>query len=174
MILIALIAFAIPVFADTIDYSGAGSLSNGTARISGKLSAGSTWAVLDNLIEVNDETTGKIMQGQLGSVDIVTGTLTKCGTMLCFNGGDLDIRSTTGAVLFKGAFTSGTISKMGGSTFLNAVMPSGATVLLKDAHGNFSSDSTITTRLAHTPEPSALFLMGTGILALSWLRWKLA
>jgi hypothetical protein len=166
-LLLALTTFAA---ADTIDYSGAGSVSAGTAHVSGRVKAGHTWGILDELIEIDNETTGSISQGDLGSVDVVTGTLKACAQGLCFVGGDLDIRDAAGAVIFKGEFTSGTVSEMGGNTFLNAVLTQGATVLLRDAKGNFSSDSTLTTRVAHTPEPSSLWMLGTGFLGLSLVR----
>jgi hypothetical protein len=162
---VLILAFASFARADSIDYSGAGSLSKGTAHISGSLSAGHTWGVLDQLIEIDDETTGQIEQGNLGTVDIVTGTLRSCSLGLCFTGGDLDIRSLTG-LIFKESFVSGSVTQINGNTFLNAVMSQGATLLLEDVNGNFSSDSTVTTVSATTPEPGALGLLGTGLLLL--------
>jgi hypothetical protein len=155
--------------ADTIDYSGAGSLSAGTATVSGSVSAGHTWGVLDQLIEIKNETTGQDQSGLLGSVDVVTGTLFKCASGLCFKGGDLDIRDTAGNVIVKLSFTSGTVSKIGGNTFLNAVLAQGATVLLEDSKGNFSSDSTISTHTT-VPEVPGLWLLGSGLLGLSFSR----
>jgi hypothetical protein len=169
-LLLALVLFSIPALADTIDYAGAGSVSAGTATITGSATAGKTWGILDELVQIDNETTGGITQGHLGSVDIVTGTLAKCASGLCFSGGDLDIRNSAGMTLVKLMFTSGTISKISGNTFLNAVLPSGATVLLEDSKGNFSSDSTVTTVGVTTPEPASLGLLGVGLMSLGFIK----
>jgi hypothetical protein len=173
ILVLAILALPALALADTIDYSGAGSLSAGTAVVSGKVAPGHTWGVLDNLIEIDNETTGVIQQGILGKVDIVTGTLSSCAQGLCFTGGDLDIRNSSGSVIFKGEFTSGTIAKISGNIFLNAVMANGATVLLEDTKGNFSSDSTITTGHHVIPEPSTLGLLGLGLVSLAYFRYAL-
>lgn len=158
--------------ADSIDYSGAGSLSKGTAFVSGSLTAGSTWSVLDVLVEIDNLTTGKIQRGNLGSVDITTGTLSACAGGLCFTGGDLTIIEKSG-LIFKDAFETGMVSMISGNVFLNAVMANGATVLLEDSNGNFSSDSTITVVTATTPETGSWIFMGTGFLGIGALGRRL-
>lgn len=173
-VIAAALAFASFSRADTIDYSGSGSISAGTATVTGSPTIGHTWGILDQLIEINDESTGNIQQGVLGSVDIVTGTLFKCASGLCFMGGDLDIRNSAGMTLVKLTFTSGTVTKISGATFLNAVLPQGATVLLEDKTGNFSSDSTVTTARTTVPENGSLLLLGSGLMGLWWFgRQKL-
>lgn len=156
--------------ADSIDYAGSGSLSGHTATITGSASAGHTWGVDTELTGIDDLTTGINQQGDLGDVNITTGTLSSCTSGLCFTGGKLDITSTSGAQLVDESFTSGTIARIGGFMFLNATLPNGATVLLADAHGNFSSDSTITATSGAVPEPAGLFLMGSGLLGLCFAR----
>lgn len=165
-----LFALSLAAYADSIDYSGAGSLADHTASQSGAPSAGRSWSVTSQLVEINDTTTGMITQGVLGHVDITTGRLASCTAGLCFTGGSLDITNTSGGVIFDMAFTSGSVSKSGGNTFLNASLVNGGTTQIESSSGVFSSNSIVSTSAGVAPEPSALWLLGTGLIGLSFAR----
>lgn len=166
----AVLVFSVVAAADTIDYAGGGSVKKGTVTIVGSIGNGQTWSVTDELMEIDNTTTNVITRGDLGKVDITTGTLKACSGGYCFSGGSLDITNASGGTLFDGAFTSGTITHSGGNTFLNASMVNGGTVLIKSNNGAFSSDSIITTTSTTTPEPSTLGLMGSGLIGLAFMR----
>lgn len=134
--------------------------------------AGHTWSVTTELVEIDDTSTGMIETGMLGHVDITTSMLSKCGTALCFAGGSLDITSTSGATLFDEVFTSGTVLKFGNSTFFNAVLADGGTTMIASNTGSFSSDSVISTRAGVVAEPASLSLLGSGLITLGFLRAK--
>lgn len=155
--------------ADSIDYSGAGSLADHTAVVFGAPVAGKTWSVTTELVEIDNTTTGMIETGNLGHVDITTGTLSACGTALCFTGGSLDITSSNGTTIFDMSFTNGTVLKLGGNTYFNATLTNGGTTMIASNTGSFSSDSVINGVSTTTPESSSLFLLGTGLVGLWWL-----
>jgi len=167
----AVLAFSVVAAADTIDFAGGGTTKGGTVTIMGSIANGSTWSVTDELMEIDDETTNMVTEGDLGKVDITTGTLMASSTGFSFTGGSLVVTNTSGVTLFDGAFTSGTISQSGGNTFLNASMANGTgTVLIKTKSGSFSSDSVVTTGISTIPEPSTLGLVGTGLIGLAFIR----
>jgi hypothetical protein len=170
ILFVAFLAFSVVAAADTIDYAGGGSVKNRTGTITGSIANGKTWSVTDELMQIDDETIHVITRGDLGKVDITTGTLMACSTGFCFSGGSLDITNSSGGTLFDGAFTSGTITQSGGNTFLNASLANGGTVLIKSKSGAFSTDSIITTTAATTPEPSTLGLLGSGLIGLAFMR----
>lgn len=165
-LLLALLVFSTAALADSIDYASAGSISQKTAIVTGSATSGHTWNVLDELVSIDDTTTGHITQGQLGTVDIVTGTLAACAAGLCFTGGDVVIKNPSGGVLFSSAFSSGTVSQSNGTTFLNATFANGGTTEIETKSGVFSSN-TIATSVV--PEPASLSLLGTGLVSLWWL-----
>jgi hypothetical protein len=74
----AVLAFSVVAAADTIDYAAAGSIKNGTVSIVGSIANGQTWSVTEELMQMDDETTHVITRGNLGKVDITTGTLMAC------------------------------------------------------------------------------------------------
>lgn len=164
--------FALSAFAagDSIDYASAGSLSQHTVTIVGSIAAGKTWSVTDELVDINDTTTGKDAMGQLGKVDITSGLLVKTATGFSFTGGDVKITDNAGVTLIDDVFSSGTITKLGGVTFLNATFAGGGTTEIESQSGVFSSNTIV----GVTPEVPSLFLMGTGLVGIWWLgRTKL-
>lgn len=166
LVLLALVSFAA---ADSIDYAGAGSLSDKTASEFGSPSLGKAWSVTTILVEIDNTTTGMVETGNLGLVTITTGTLTGCGTALCFTGGSLDIKAKNGSVIFDESFTDGTVLKLGTNTYFNATLSNGGTTMIASLSGSFSSDSVVTTRTSAVPESSSLFLLGSGLVGLWWL-----
>lgn len=166
---IALSSFAL---ADTIDYSGAGSLAQGTATVTGSIAAGKTWEVADQLAEIDNVTTGMITSGNLGVIDLTTGTLAKCSVGLCFSGGTLDIDGLNDQDLFFSHLESGAIMQSGGFSILSATLVNGAVVTIKNPNKEFSTQAIITQGGGAVPEPATLGLVGTGLLSLGFLkRW---
>lgn len=171
LMLLALVGFAA---ADSIDYAGAGTLADHTASEFGSPTAGKAWSVTTILVEIDDSTTGMVETGNLGLVTITTGTLSTCGTALCFTGGSLDIKAKNGSVIFDESFTNGTLLKLGTNTYLNASLSNGGTTMIASTTGSFSSDSVVNTRGAPVSESGGLLLLGTGLVGLWWLaRQKL-
>lgn len=166
LVLLALVGFAA---ADSIDYAGAGSLSDHTASEFGSPTVGHAWSVTTVLVEIDNTTTGMVETGNLGLVTITTTTLSTCGTALCFSGGSLDIKAKNGSVIFDESFTNGTILKLGTNTYFNASLVNGGTTMIASLSGSFSSDSVITTASSTVPESSSLFLLGSGLLGLWWI-----
>lgn len=165
-----LLALSLAAYADSIDYAGAGSLSDKTASEFGSPSVGKAWSVTTVLVEIDDTSTGMIQTGNLGLVTITTGTLSSCGTALCFTGGSLDIKNTSGAVIYDMSFTNGTVLKLGTNTYFNASLSNGGTTMIASMSGSFSSDSVVTTAASTVPEPSALWMLGSGLIGLSFMR----
>jgi len=167
VVLLALLALALPTaaLADTIDYGNLGSIGGGTAIISGSATAGSTYTLTSQLDSILDVTTNTKSLGNLGWVSVTTGTLSACPAGLCFTGGTLTVTSAGGATLFTGTFTSGTVSVLGGATFVNALLgTAGGSVQFAFGVG---SNGTVSGDTIVTPEPGTLGLLGTGLVGLA-------
>lgn len=161
--------------ADSIDYSGSGSVANHTARIFGHLSVGSIWGVTDQLHEIIDLTTNKILaEGtNIGMDTVMTSTLFKCAAGLCFSSGmiDIDVRGKHHLDL-DGTLTHGQISILDGFVSLQAQLgQNGGTILLKNPKG-FVSTQTIAQQAPVVAEPGTLVLFGSGVVALGWKLWE--
>lgn len=147
--------------ADSIDYQGAGNSKN--TVVVGSASSGNTWSVTDELVQIDDVTTGQSQSGQLGRFDITTGILSSCASGLCFTGGNLDIDNNSGVDLVDLSFTKGSISVSNGITTLQAFLPGGAATLIKLTNGSYSSQALVGSPV---PEVTTLGLFGTGLIAL--------
>jgi hypothetical protein len=165
-IAVFLVVLATLACADSIDYQGAGTLANHTAFTIGSIAAGRTWAVGTQLIQISNLTTGMTQSGNLGILDITTGTLSSCSAGFCFTGGNLDIDNLMNKDLFFGKLLSGTVSMSNGHTILSAILKSGATTVIREAGGQFSSQALIKSAAHVVPEPSALILLGSGLLGI--------
>lgn len=173
-VLTALVLFSGSTLADTIDYQGAGTLSNHTAFVAGAIRAGHSWEVGTELVQIENLTTGVNHTGNLGELDVTTGTLMHCASGLCFTGGTLDIDNLANKDLFLGTFKSGNISLQHGLATLSAVLANGATTVIRLNRNSFSSQALVSTHVGVIPEPNALYLMGSGLvgLALLWRKKK--
>src|SRR5262245_38270947 len=97
VVLLALLALALPTaaLADSFDYANLG--AGNTAIISGSASAGSTFGLTSALSGVLDITTNTTVCGNNsgiacnGWVSVTTGTLSACSQGLCFSGGTISI-----------------------------------------------------------------------------------
>lgn len=177
-VLLALLAvaliliFPLSALGDSVDYQGAGSLSLGTAQQFGSIRAGHVWEVGVQLIEIDDLTTRQVSSGNLGTLDVTSGSLSACSAGFCFTGGTLDIDDSHGHDIFLGKLVSGTISQTGGKTIMSAFLSNGSTAVLKDNASTFSSQALITTPRVGVPEPASSLLLGTGLVILSGLCRK--
>jgi hypothetical protein len=169
VVLLALLALALPVAAaaDTFDYANLGTLSGGTATITGSATAGSSLTLVSQLTNILNATTNVSSSGPLGWVNVTTGTLSACPAGLCFTGGTITITDTGGKVLFQGTFTGGTVASAGGFTFVNGnvgtVAGTGQVTFGIGQNGTISGDTIV------TPEPGTLGLLGTGLIGLAGL-----
>jgi hypothetical protein len=169
---IALVILVTPhaCLADSFDYQGAGTLKTGTAFTSGMIASGHTWDIGDRLLTIENLTTGTTRSGKLGIVDVQTGTLFSCSSGLCFNGGTLDIDALSGNDVFVGNLLSGTVSSSNGIAILSARLANGATTVIRERGGQFSSQALVHT--AVVPEPASWFLMGSGLLLFLFQRGR--
>jgi hypothetical protein len=161
VVVLALSSFA---FADSFDYQAAGTLQAGTAFTSGSISAGHFWDIGDRLFTIENLTSGVTQSGNLGIVDVQTGVLSSCSSGFCFNGGTLDIDDLRGNDVFLGRILSGEISSSNGVTILSARLANGATTVIKERGGEYSSQALV--HGAAVPEPASWLLLGTGLLTL--------
>ncbi len=162
VILLAVLALALPTAAlatSITDYQNFGTVGAGTAFFSGSATAGSTLGLKSQLTGIN------AIQGTLGWVNVVTGTLSACPSGLCFTGGSITITNTLGDTLFQGTFTSGTVNTISGTTFVTGSLGAlGGTVQITlgtGRAGTISGDTIV------TPEPGTLGLLGTGLVGLA-------
>jgi PEP-CTERM motif len=152
--LLALLALALPTAAlatsiGTNDYTNYGTVSAGTATVSG--SATTSLTISSQLISINSTL------GNLGKVTVTTGTIS--GGV--FTGGTISIVNTNNVTLFSSTLTGGTVTVIGGNTFV-AYNLGGIVGGFQLTNGNIVSGDTIV-----TPEPGTLGLLGTGLVGLA-------
>jgi len=154
-ILAALVGFALPGAASTADYIGSGSVGAGSAVLTGGTTTASVITLTSPLVAIGTVSTK-------GTVMIATGTLiaTSNANVFDFSGGTLTIMSGT-ATLFRGTFSSGTVTILGKNYFNIHASGNGIAFALTDRHGD------VTTETIVSPELGTLTLLGTGLFGLA-------
>lgn len=171
LLVAVLLTFPAAALGDSIDYQGVGLLTNHTAFERGMIAAGHIWEAGDRLTQIIDLTTGHIVRGNLGIVDVTTGRLLPCAAGFCFAGGTLDIDSIHGGSIFDGNFSRGSIDVENGFVVLNAFFTNGAAAVIRDHRNSFSTQALVRGVGAQVPEPATFALMGSGLVSLAFL-WR--
>ena len=162
VLLLAVLALALPMtaMASTIDY--AGFATSTAATLTGGATSGGSLVLTFHQLSVNGGASGP------GTVQIsLTLGTTSCGTG-CFNiaSGTVQVWSSTNTLLFTGTFSGGSATETGGNDLIIAGFTTGgntvAGVLKLGRLGWFGSSDTIV-----TPEPGTLGLLGTGLVGLA-------
>jgi hypothetical protein len=151
--------FSTSAMATTVDYSSKGSIAAGTATLTGTVNVGTGFTLTSPLVAINSA-------GATGTVTLTTGALTATSnpSVLDFGGGTLTIVSG-GNTLFKGTFSSGSVTITGTNAFtLSGTLTNGAAfATATDLHGD------ITGSVLATPEPPTLAMLATGLIGLAGL-----
>jgi hypothetical protein len=145
--------------ATSVDYASKGSIGAGTATLKGNATVGGSLTLTSPLIDINSVFA-------TGTVTLATGTLaaTSNPNVFDFAGGSIMVVSS-GNTLFHGAFSSGTVTLLGGSVFtISGALNNGAAFTSQmDKHGDVQGDTIV------TPEPGTFGLIatGTGLIGLA-------
>ena len=160
VVLAALVGFALPCTASTVDYVGSGSVGAGTAVLTGSTTAARVITFTSPLVAIGVVSTK-------GTVLISTGTLiaTPNANVFDFSGGALTIASGA-ATLFRGTFASGIVTILGKNYFSINASGNGIAFALTDRHGDVTIETTV------TPELGTLTLLGTGLFGLAAVMRK--
>jgi hypothetical protein len=154
LFLLGSLILALPTvsLATSVDYASKGSIGAGTATLKGNASSGGSLTLTSPLIFINSVSA-------TGTVTLATGTLvaTSNPNVFDFAGGSIMVLSS-GNTLFHGAFSSGTITLLGGSAFnISGTLNNGAAFTTQmDKHGDVQGDTIV------TPESRTLGLTATG------------
>ena len=161
VILLALMAIALPTASLATstginDYTNFGTVGGGTATVSGSVTTSLT--ISSQLTGINGTF------GNLGTVTVSTGAISGvtalCPTGGCFTG-TITIVNSSNVTLFHSTLATGTVSVVGGFTYVSYNVGGIAGGFQITKAGVVSGDTIV------TPEPGTLGLLGTGLVGLA-------
>jgi hypothetical protein len=173
VVLLALLALALPAAASTIDYEGL--TTTETAVLSGTVGSGGTFTLTFSELAING---GGVTDGNV--IFTITESTTSCGTG-CFNiaSGSVLVTDASNTTLFSSTLmAAGNVTEIGGTINISAFFAGGSgvanvtgltTTVCVPSAGGVQCGTGSADVVAPVPEPGTLGMLGTGLIGLAGL-----